>query len=42
MAIEGLHNVQILRGLQTNRSLLSCTADGSEINLWSIDDGMGR
>jgi len=42
MAIIGSHNLQILRGLSSNRSLLSCNGDGSVVDLWSQDDGSGR
>jgi len=35
-------NLQVLRGLSSNRSLLSCTADGGTCDLWAIDDGSGR
>jgi hypothetical protein len=40
--IEGTHNLQILRGLTNNRSLLSCTSNGSNVDLWSLDDSSGR
>jgi outer membrane protein assembly factor BamB len=39
--LQGTHNLQVLRGLSSNRSLLSCTADGA-VNLWITDDGSGR
>ncbi|MDY0780027.1 hypothetical protein [Tenacibaculum sp. IB213877] len=42
MTIRGLHNLQILRGLTNNRSILSCTSDGSNVDLWNEDDGSGR
>lgn len=42
MQIPGQHNLQILRGLTTNRCLLSCTGDGKTVDLWSNDDGSGR
>jgi hypothetical protein len=42
MAFPGLHNLQILRGLTTTRSLLSCTADGTKVDLFNVDDGSGR
>src|ERR1700724_4663627 len=35
-------NIQVLRGLSSNRSLLSCTADGGRVDLWDTDDGSGR
>jgi hypothetical protein len=35
-------NLQVLRGLSSNRSLLSCSEDGSVVDLWSADDGSGR
>lgn len=35
-------NVQIVRGLETNRDLLSCKYDGTAVDLWSYDDGSGR
>jgi len=41
MAIIGTHNLQVLRGLTSNNSLLSCGQDGS-VNLFSSDDGTGR
>ncbi len=37
-----VHNIQILRGLTGNRSLLSCTSDGVKVDLWSRDDGSGH
>ncbi|WP_211227897.1 hypothetical protein [Spirochaeta cellobiosiphila] len=40
--IKGMFNLQILRGLGTNRSLLSCVEDGTKVDLWSVDDGSGR
>ncbi|MEA2941972.1 MAG: hypothetical protein QOD09_2501 [Bradyrhizobium sp.] len=39
--LTGKHNLQILRGLSSNRSLLSCTPEG-KVDLWSVDDGSGR
>ena len=36
------YNFQVLRGLDTNNSLLSCTADGQTVDLFSEDDGSGR
>ncbi|NQY64247.1 MAG: hypothetical protein HRT38_11035, partial [Alteromonadaceae bacterium] len=42
MNIQGTHNLQILRGLSTNLSLLSCTENGGNIDLWNKDDGSGR
>jgi hypothetical protein len=35
-------NLKVLRGLSSNRSLLSCTADGTTVDLWNTDDGSGR
>ncbi|OOM76758.1 hypothetical protein [Clostridium sp. BL-8] len=35
-------NLQILHGLDTDRNLLSCTDDGTVVNLWSVDDESGR
>lgn len=35
-------NLQVLRGLSTNRSLLSCQPDGKTVDLWWQDDGSGR
>ena len=37
----GFYNLQVLRGLSTNRSLLSCQA-GGVVDLWNTDDGSGR
>jgi len=42
MAITGLHNLQVVRGLSGNRSLLSCNGDGTVVDLWSQDDASGR
>jgi len=42
MIISGLHNLQILRGLSGNRSILSCTSNRPNVNLWNKDDGSGR
>lgn len=42
MNITGIHNLQILRGLKTNRSILSCKDDGSLVDLWHVNDGSGR
>jgi hypothetical protein len=39
---SGAHNMQVLRGLTSSRSLLSCTGDGTKVDLWSKDDGSGR
>lgn len=36
------HNLQVLRGLSTNQCLLSCTSDGSKVDLFNRDDGSGR
>jgi hypothetical protein len=35
-------NMQVLRGLSSNRSLLSCTPDGDKVDLWATDDDSGR
>ena len=35
-------NIQILRGLSSDRSLLSCTGNGQTVDLYNIDDGSGR
>ena len=35
------YNLQILQGLSSNRSLLSCAPDG-KVDLWDEDDGSGR
>lgn len=35
-------NLQVLRGLASNRSLMSCPPDGSKVDLWIVDDGTGR
>lgn len=40
--IEGSHNLQVLRGLTNNRSILSCTGNGDNVDLWNLDDGSGR
>jgi hypothetical protein len=37
----GFYNLQVLRGLSSNRSLLSCQAGGL-VDLWNEDDGSGR
>lgn len=42
MSISGTHNLQVLRGLTGNRSLLSCNGDGTTVDLWTNDDGSGR
>jgi outer membrane protein assembly factor BamB len=42
MSITGIHNIQVLRGLSSNRSLLSANGDGSVVDLYSTDDGSGR
>ena len=34
--------MQIVRGLDTSRNLLSCTDDGKLVDLWTGDDGSGR
>jgi hypothetical protein len=41
MALDGSHNLQILRGLSSNNSLLSCGADDS-VQLWNQVDQTGR
>lgn len=38
----GYFNLQVLRGLSTNRSLLSCQASGGVVDLWYEDDASGR
>lgn len=35
-------NFQVLRGIDGNVSLLSCTPDGAKVDLWGRDDGSGR
>jgi len=41
--IAGTHNLQILRGLSKNNSLLSCKPDSSKVDLFCCqDDGTGR
>ncbi|MDI9308595.1 MAG: hypothetical protein QM535_00150 [Limnohabitans sp.] len=40
--IMNKRNIQVLRGLETNKSLLSCSVDGSKVDLWMEDDGSGR
>lgn len=42
MDIPGIHNLEVLRGLTSNRNLLSCTSDGTLVDLFSSDDGSGR
>ena len=42
MPIPGLNNLQILRGLSSNRSILSCTPGGHVVDLWNVDDNSGR
>lgn len=42
MSITGMHNLQVLRGLSGNRSLLSARTDGSAVDLWHADDNSGR
>ena len=39
MAIPTLHNLQILRGLTTNLCLLSCTSDGTKVDLDQLQPG---
>ncbi|KAH3764638.1 ricin-type beta-trefoil lectin domain protein [Pelomyxa schiedti] len=34
--------LQLLRGLSTNRTLLSCTGAGDRCDLWHMEDGSGR
>lgn len=36
------YNLQVLRGLSSARSLLSCRPDGSVVDLWNTDDDSGR
>lgn len=38
---EKHYNLQILRGLETNKSLLSSSTDGTAVSLHSQDDGAG-
>ena len=40
--MQDLYNLQVLRGLSGDRSLLSCTDDGTVVDLWSQDDDSGR
>lgn len=35
-------NLQVLRGLSSDRSLLSTSKDGTVVDLWNSDDGSGR
>jgi hypothetical protein len=35
-------NIQVLRGLSSNRSLLICNSDGFKVDLWNTDDYSGR
>lgn len=42
MPVSGTHNLQILRGLSSNRCVLSSSPDGSTVDLYSKDDGSGR
>lgn len=35
-------NFQVLRGIDGDVSLLSCTPDGAKVDLWGRDDGSGR
>lgn len=42
MPFQGNCNLQVLRGLTSARSLLSCTADGGTVDLFDQDDGSGR
>lgn len=39
---SGPHNIQALRGLSTNRTLLSGKSDGTLVDLWNEDDLDGR
>jgi hypothetical protein len=39
--VAGTFNLQVLRGLDSNRSLLSCTPQG-KVDLFSTDDHSGR
>ncbi len=39
--MSGPYNIQVLRGLSGNRSLLSCAA-GGKVDLWNVDDKSGR
>jgi len=42
MEIQGEWNASIFRGLKSNRLLLSCKHDGSNVDLYSRDNGSGR
>jgi hypothetical protein len=43
MTVTGKNrNIQVLRGLSSNRSLLSCVPEGTKVDLWNTDDGSGR
>lgn len=42
MAFQAKCNLQVLRGLNSARSLLSCTSDGGKVDLFDKDDGSGR
>jgi hypothetical protein len=37
-----INNLKVLSGLQNNRSLLSCTRDGTRVDLFNTDDESGR
>ncbi|HEY9697856.1 MAG TPA: CAP domain-containing protein [Trichocoleus sp.] len=38
----GFYNLKIARGVTTPRVLLSCTSDGTKVDLYHTDDGSGR
>lgn len=40
--MAAVYNLQILRGLDTNRNLLSCTPEEKIVDLFNHDDGSGR
>lgn len=40
--IGNVMHLQVMAGLQSNRSVLSCKYDGTSADLWSGDDGSGR
>src|SRR5687768_12245366 len=42
MATYGPYTLEVLRGLSSNRDLLSCPPEGNTIDLWNENDGSGR
>ncbi|MGA7936705.1 MAG: CAP domain-containing protein [Kovacikia sp.] len=38
----GFYRLKIAAGVTTNRTFLSCTADGTKVDLYNIDDSSGR